>query len=183
MKTRSIHPCKTQGIHRRELLKAGLAAGAALSVWPLYDPCALWGPGSGATEAGGILRVRGWDPVHFDHHLTINNFTNYVLSFVHSRLVRHKPGADVPPGTFIVEPDVAERWEALDDTTYVFSLRKGVKWHNKPPSMAASWWLRDMLGIAPGAIFMRTDQSPFNDVRVRRAIPGNDLAQRLYIPR
>jgi len=56
-----------------------------------------------------------------------------MLSFVSSRLVRHKVGADVQPGTFIVEPDLAERWEALDDTTYVFYLRKGVKWHSKPP--------------------------------------------------
>ena len=40
---------------------------------------------------------------------------------------------DVPPGTFIVEPDLAERWEEPDDTTYVFHLRQGVKWHNKPP--------------------------------------------------
>ena len=37
------------------------------------------------------------------------------------------------PGTFIVEPDLAERWEEPDDTTYIFHLRKGVKWHNKPP--------------------------------------------------
>ena len=37
------------------------------------------------------------------------------------------------PGTFTVEPHLAERWEALDDTTYVFHLRHGVKWHNKPP--------------------------------------------------
>jgi ABC-type transport system substrate-binding protein len=32
-----------------------------------------------------------------------------------------------------VEPDLAERWEALDDTTYLFHLGKGVKWHNRPP--------------------------------------------------
>ena len=47
--------------------------------------------------------------------------------------MRHKVGADVTPGTFIIEPDLAERWEELDDTTYVFHLRQGVKWHNKPP--------------------------------------------------
>ena len=52
---------------------------------------------------------------------------------MHSTLVRHKVGAGIQPGTFIVEPHLAERWEALDDTTYVFHLRKGVKWHNKPP--------------------------------------------------
>jgi peptide/nickel transport system substrate-binding protein len=122
-----------QGVNRRELLKAGLAAGATLSAWPLCGPQALWGGEVGASRRGGILRVRGWDPPHFDPHLTINNYTNYLLSFTHSRLVRHKVGSDVQPGTFIVEPDVAERWEAPDDTTYVFHLRQGVKWHHKPP--------------------------------------------------
>jgi peptide/nickel transport system substrate-binding protein len=39
----------------------------------------------------------------------------------------------VPPGAFILEPDVAERWDMPDDTTYVFHLWKGVTWHNKPP--------------------------------------------------
>jgi len=39
----------------------------------------------------------------------------------------------VQPGTFIVEPDLAERWEAPDDTTYVFHPCKGVTWYNKPP--------------------------------------------------
>jgi peptide/nickel transport system substrate-binding protein len=124
---------KTHGVSRRQLLQAGLAAGAVLSTWPRYGPQALWGGEAGAPKRGGILRVRGWDPPHFDAHLTINNYTNYLLSFTHSRLVRHKVGADVPPGTFIVEPDLAERWEELDDTTYVFHLRQGVKWHQKPP--------------------------------------------------
>src|SRR5919109_1309358 len=82
---------------------------------------------------GGILRVRGWDPVHFDPQLTRNFKTNTTLSFVYSKLLRHKVGADVQPGTFLVEPDLAERWEAPDDTTYLFRLRKGVRWHNKPP--------------------------------------------------
>jgi peptide/nickel transport system substrate-binding protein len=39
----------------------------------------------------------------------------------------------VPPGSFAIEPDLAERWEEPDDLTYVFFLRKGVRWHNKPP--------------------------------------------------
>jgi ABC-type transport system substrate-binding protein len=62
-----------------------------------------------------------------------------VLSFVYSRLGRHKVGPDVQLGTFIVEPDLAERWEGPDETTCIFHLRKGVTWHNKPPSTAASW--------------------------------------------
>ena len=71
--------------------------------------------------------------MHFDPHLTRNQRTHAVLSFVYSKLLQHKVGADVQPGTFIVEPDLAERWEAPDDTTYIFHLRQGVKWHNKPP--------------------------------------------------
>ncbi len=122
-----------KGLSRRDLLKAGLAAASVMSAWPLYMPSSLWAGEAAPPKRGGILRVRGWDPPHFDPHLTINNVTNFMLSFVSSRLVRHKVGADVQPGTFIVEPDVAERWEELDDTSYVFHLRKGVKWHNKPP--------------------------------------------------
>jgi ABC-type transport system substrate-binding protein len=127
MKTRSVNPRNTPGVSRLDLLHAGLAAGAALAAWPLYDPQALWSGEMGTPKPGGTLRRRGWDPVHFDPHLTINNYTNSLLSFTHSRLVRHTVGADVQPGTFIVEPDVAERWEALDDTTYVFHLRQGGK--------------------------------------------------------
>ncbi len=118
---------------RRELLRAGLAAGATLSMRPLGGPPLLWGGDTGQPKRGGILRVRGFDPPNFDHHFTSTSFTQSAASFVYSKLVRHKVGADIAPGTFIIEPDLAERWEELDDTTYVFHLRQGVKWHNKPP--------------------------------------------------
>jgi peptide/nickel transport system substrate-binding protein len=118
---------------RRDVLKAGLAAGAMLSAWPLHSPTALWGAEAGQPRRGGTLRVRGFDPPNFDPHLTVAGFTQSTVGFVYSKLVRHKVGGDVPPGTFIIEPDLAERWEELDDTTYVFHLRKGVKWHNKAP--------------------------------------------------
>ena len=120
-------------LSRRDVLKAGLAAGAMLSTLPLHSPTVLWGAEAGQPRRGGILRVRGFDPPNFDPQLTVAGFTQSTVSFVYSKLLRHKVGGDVPPGTFILEPDVAERWEELDDTTYVFYLRKGVKWHNKPP--------------------------------------------------
>src|SRR5262245_50136773 len=133
MKTRSANPRKTQGVSRRELLKAGLAAGVTLSAWSVSTRYTLWGRGAGPPTRGGILRVAGWDPPHFDPHLTISNYTHTTLSLVYSRLVRHKAGPEVQPGTFPLEPDLAERWDEVDDTTYVFHLRQGVKWHNKPP--------------------------------------------------
>jgi peptide/nickel transport system substrate-binding protein len=118
---------------RRNLLQAGLAAGVTLSAWPVYGPTLLWGEEAEPPKRGGIVHVRGRDPVHFDPHLTRNARTHTALSFVYSKLLRHKVGADVRPGTFIIEPDLAERWESPDDTTYLFHLRQGVKWHNKPP--------------------------------------------------
>src|SRR5262245_40713018 len=127
------YPHRTPGVSRRALLKTGLVAGVTLSAWPLASPPAPWGAEVGQPRRGGILRVRGFDPPHFAPQLTVAPFTQSTLSFVYSRLVRHKVGADVQPGTFSVEPDLAERWEELDDTTYVFHLRQGVKWHNKPP--------------------------------------------------
>src|SRR5215510_10186178 len=132
MDTPQAHPRVIQGVRRRDLLKAGLAAGVTLSTWPLPHAPALWAADAGQPKRGGILRVRGYDPPHFDP-LTLNFKAQTTLSFVYSRLVRHKVGAEVPPGTFLVEPDLAERWEARNETTYVFHLRHGVHWHNKPP--------------------------------------------------
>src|SRR5262245_58595774 len=117
------------GLTRRDLLRAGLAAGATLATEPALAPRTL----RAQPKRGGILRVRGYDPPHFDPHLTLNFKTNTTLSFVYSKLVRHKVGAGVTPGTFTIEPDLAERWEEPDETTVVFHLRRGVRWHNKPP--------------------------------------------------
>jgi peptide/nickel transport system substrate-binding protein len=121
-----------RGWSRRDLLKAGVGAGAALSTWPLREPHPVWAQ-AGQPKRGGILRGRGFDPPHFDPHLTLNFKTHTTLSFVYNKLVRHQVGPGVQPGTFTVEPDLAERWEEPDDTTYVFHLRRGVRWHNRPP--------------------------------------------------
>lgn len=36
-----------------------------------------------------------------------------------------------------LQPDLAERWETIDDRTYIFHLRKGVTFHNGKPLTAA----------------------------------------------
>jgi peptide/nickel transport system substrate-binding protein len=133
MYTQHAYSHLAEGLSRRQLLQMGLAAGLTVSALPLSSPAPLWGAEAGPPKRGGLLRVRGYDPVHFDHHLTNNAKTNTTLSFVHSTLLRYKVGAEIAPGTFTVEPHLAERWEEPDDTTYIFHLRKGVKWHNKPP--------------------------------------------------
>ena len=116
-------------LSRRRLLQGSLAAAATVTMEPLVAGRPVGAQG----KRGGILRVRGYDPPHFDPHLTLNFKTNTTLSFAYSKLVRHKVGATVSPGAFNIEPDLAERWEEPDDTTMVFHLRRGVRWQNKPP--------------------------------------------------
>src|SRR5262245_59111994 len=101
------HPHKTRGVSRRKVLQAGLVAGVTLSAWPLSMPAPLWGAEAGTPKRGGILRMRGWDPPHFDPHLTINNYTNYLFSFVVGLPGRHNAGADLQPGSVPIEPDLA----------------------------------------------------------------------------
>src|SRR5262249_3708406 len=80
METLQAQPRVIQGVRRRELLKAGLAAGVTLSAWPLQRPSGLWAADAGPPKRGGILRVRGYDPPHFDPQLTLNFKTNTTLS-------------------------------------------------------------------------------------------------------
>ena len=82
---------------------------------------------------GGTVTIRGWDPPMFDPMLSTAYRVQIPLSFTHSRLVRHKVGPSVVPGTFPIEGDLAESWTQPNETTYVFKLRRGVRWHPKPP--------------------------------------------------
>jgi peptide/nickel transport system substrate-binding protein len=84
-------------------------------------------------KRGGTLVVRAWDPPHFDFVLAHAYKTHVVTSFTHSRLLRHAAGPAVRPGSFAIEGDLAESWTQPNDTTYVFKLRKGVRFHPKPP--------------------------------------------------
>jgi peptide/nickel transport system substrate-binding protein len=117
---------------RRDVLKLGgaaLAAGATSSVLAGRRPAEAQTP-----KRGGRFRLRSHvPPVHFDPHQTLAFSTMIPLSFVYSRLVKVKGGSAVVPGTQPVENDLAESWERQGDTVYVFKLKKGVRWHNKPP--------------------------------------------------
>src|SRR5437773_8049048 len=122
----------TTVVSRRDLLKLGGMSIVAHAALPVL--------GRDAAEAqtpkrGGVFRIRGEDATTgFDPHLSTNHHrisTN--LSFTHSRLVKVRAGASVVPGTLPIEPDLAESWIQPSDRTYVFKLRKGVRWHSKAP--------------------------------------------------
>jgi peptide/nickel transport system substrate-binding protein len=118
-------------VSRRDLLKAGGTALAAAAAGPYV--VGVRRAGAATPKPGGEFRFRGYTPPHFDPHLTASYTTMINLSFTHSRLLKHKAGPDVKPGTFEIVGDLAESWSHSDAKTYVFKLRKGVKWHKKPP--------------------------------------------------
>src|SRR2546422_10427644 len=124
-------PVTPTTISRRDLLKLGGAAVAAGVGIPLVEEAAE----AQTPKRGGVFRIRGEDATTgFDPHLFTNHHrisTN--LSFTHSRLVKVKAGPSVTPGTLPIEGDLAESWTQPTDRTYVFKLRKGVRWHPKPP--------------------------------------------------
>src|SRR5215813_2603486 len=114
------------GLARRDLLK--LCVGGAT--------VAMAAPSSALAQTprrGGTFTIRVWDPPHFDPYLIVAFKTQIVYSFTHSRLLRHKAGPSVLPGSFVLEGDLAESWSQPDETTYLFKLRKGMRWHPKSP--------------------------------------------------
>lgn len=123
---------------RRDLLKLGglTLAGSTLAPAPVRAQ---------APKRGGTLALRLWDPPHFDNDLTISYKTHIPMTFTHSRLLKHKAGPGVAPGTFPLEGDLAESWQQTNETTYVFKLRRGVKWQPKPPVNGREFTADDVL--------------------------------------
>src|SRR5512134_2606528 len=114
---------------RRDILKAG-------AVIAIAGPQLRGAPAEAQTpKRGGTLRFTFQsDPVTgFDPQQTISFVTMVPLSFVYSRLLKVKAGPSVKPMTYPIEADLAESWTQPNETTYVFKLRKGVRWHPKPP--------------------------------------------------
>jgi peptide/nickel transport system substrate-binding protein len=83
-----------------------------------------------APRRGGVLRVSEQsDPVGFD---TLGKkkaavYTQLAIAFTHNRLLKYDPA------TGAVVNDLAEKWSQPNPTTYVVTLRRGVRFHAKPP--------------------------------------------------
>lgn len=115
-------------LNRRSLL-GGLAASAvaASTAAGLRGYAAPFAPASAfaaTPKKGGILRYGlSTDPPHIDPHMPAGYAAELVKGTIYSWLVRLNPKLEILP-------DLAESWERTNPTTFVFKLRKNVKWHD-----------------------------------------------------
>jgi len=83
--------------------------------------------GVGAFAAGGAGNTLtigvDQEAVGIDPHIVTAFSSMRRIDLLYNRLVRLDDN-------FVVVPDLAESWDVPDNTTYVFHLRKGVKFHN-----------------------------------------------------
>ena len=85
-------------------------------------------------RSGGVFRVGVPDPPALDPHQVVNFLPQTVASLAYGHLLRFPAGPEQTSSTdFRILPDLAEKWEYQNPTTLVFSLRKGVRFHKKPP--------------------------------------------------
>ena len=83
---------------------------------------------------GGVFRVGVPDPPALDPHQVVNFLPQTVVSLAYGHLLRFPAGPEQTSSTdFRILPDLAEKWEYQNPTTLVFSLRRGVRFHKKPP--------------------------------------------------
>jgi peptide/nickel transport system substrate-binding protein len=115
-----------------------MAAVAGLLIQPLVTDGSMafaQGPAAGEQpKYGGIIRLAEREPPNLDPHLSISFNPQNIGSLIYNGLVRFPYGHEQKsPYDLTILPDLAERWEYMDDNTVVFYLRQGVRFHNKPP--------------------------------------------------
>lgn len=135
---------------RRALQMTAVGGASAGAIWIVgcggdddnkgtQTPSGTRAPGGNADEgtpkSGGILRgtvslVLGKDP-----HKASSFLTHALASYSYSRLLRFTTvvGELEQDKWYTTEPEVASKVENPDPTTYIFTLRDDVKFHNLPP--------------------------------------------------
>ncbi len=134
------------GITRRQAL-FGIGAGvSALALSPLLAAC---GSGSKTPQAhtsgaatsasypkgaGKAVDKMTWalfaDPVSMDYAFAYDFNTNPVVTNIVESLLRMSPSGEL-------QANLAQSWKKVDELTYVYTLRQGVKFHNGAEMTAA----------------------------------------------
>lgn len=92
----------------------------------------LAGCGSGRTapEPGTLVFLIETMPANLDPRIGTDAQSQYLDSLIFSGLVQRDAQMNL-------QPDLAERWDIPNPLTYIFHLRRGVRFHNGQPLVAA----------------------------------------------
>ncbi len=139
---------RESGLTRRQLIQGGISA---LALAPLLAACGGSSGGSsgggssapGSSASGSASAAKGggksvetmtWalfaDPVSMDYAFAYDFNTNPVVLTMVESLLRISPTGELVP-------HLAESWKAVNPTTYVYQLRKDVKFHDGTTMTAA----------------------------------------------
>lgn len=143
---------RTNRMSRRRVLQLS-AMGAALAA--CSSPSTSSGPSTGArattqagaqgaaqpqtatpTRGGRIVRALNGDPVSFDPHASISYLNIQFIDMFQAKLVRYDYRTTPPYRNGYedaVVGELADTWEAPDPRTWIFRLKRGMKYHDKPP--------------------------------------------------
>src|SRR5215468_10019538 len=118
-------PARFPHLSRRTFLLTAAVGGTGLVA--ASAPRLAWSQDKGDAKRGGTLVVRSGPIRGIDPHIETWAATLQIVHQTYNALLRFNHD-----GTKIL-PDLAEKWEQKDETTYVFKLRQGVKFHNVAP--------------------------------------------------
>ena len=120
MTDRGEHPDHTRpGPSRRAFIEAG-----ALTLLGLAAPPLLGSVGAQTPKRGGTLVVAAdVSPPGLDPQKSAAAHSWMIAEHVYSNLLRRDDRMNIVG-------DLAESWQVVNDTTFVFKLRKGVVWHH-----------------------------------------------------
>ena len=101
------------------------------------SPTQAPGPGPGVKDvtAGGTLRLAArQDIAHQDVHQEVSPaLSTWGPGIAYSRLMRVSSGPGVRSPSLAVECELCESWTMEGDRTFVFKLRRAVRWQQIPP--------------------------------------------------
>lgn len=169
-------------ISRRSLLRASAAGAAGLA------GAALIGCGGGSSPSGGgaagtagapkaasgpkrggtIKAVHNYEvPTYNIHNPTTAGQGAIIMGSIYSGLLRFSWKEP-----WKADADIAEKWESPDPTRWVFTLRKGVKWHDGKPftskDAAVSLPFTQTLKTGPLARVKTTFETPDDNTLVMK---------------
>jgi ABC-type transport system substrate-binding protein len=110
-----------------------VARGGAIPPGTYIEELKPLAPIQGEGRSGGTLKIHfaSTDPPELDPFTTSNVQNGWLAGFTSNGLVKWRDGEEY--GRFEIVNDLAERYELPDETTMVFKLRPGVRWHDVAP--------------------------------------------------